>query len=415
MILLSYLPEMGVFLLLNLFATQMPQYGKFMLVGAFAVVGLLVLRYSRVFLDALLRWWWLLAMPILCVASALWSDQPSISARYASQFLFTCVVGVALARMLKPDRYVVVVLISLFFFCLLCLVNGRVGPSVTGPVLIGLTGSKNQMAYIAQTLLMAGIAVLLMRDIARPIRWLAMAALPLGIFLVAGTNSATALLMAVGGSGLLMALWFAQRMTAGGRIGLVVFALLVLAPITALTPEITEIVNEFLYDTLDKDPTLTGRTLLWERADALIAQRPLFGFGYQSIWLGDSTETIALKRLTGVEDGRLFHFHHQFRQIAVDTGLLGVFAFVAALVVVAGAYLRRVFVAPDVGTSFFFVMFALIVSRAFTDLIVGPFALYTLFFFASGVYAFWRPEDAAQQRALLAPIWTPGRPLPARA
>lgn len=411
MILLSYLPEIATFLLLNFFATQMPEIGKFIILGGFAVTGLLMLRYSRVFVDVLLRWWWLLALPILSVASAMWSDEPAISARYASQFLYTCFVGVVLARMLKPDRYIVVLLVALFVFCLLSIASGRMGSSATGLVLIGLTGAKNQMAYIAQLLLMSAIAVLAMRNVARPIRWLAMAALPLGLILVIGTNSATALLMAVFGSALLLALWFAQHLTSGGRIGLVVFAILVITPLTALTPEITAIVDEFLYDTLDKDPTLTGRTLLWERADMLIAQRPLLGFGYQSIWLGDSTETIALKRLTGIEDGRLFHFHHQFRQIAVDTGFLGAFAFLAALIAIGWAYLRRIFVAPDISTSFFFVLFALLVARTFTDVIVVPFGLHTLFFFASGVYAFWKPEHAAQQRVLLEPIWTPRRPL----
>lgn len=411
MIFLTYLREIGISLLLIFFATQMPEFGKFLLLGAFAVIGLLILRYSRVFVDALLRWWWLLAMPALCVASAFWSDQPIISARYALQFLFTCIVGVALARMLKPDRYIVVILVALFVFCVLSILSGRQGASATGPVLIGLTGAKNQMAYIAQMLMLAAIAVLLMRDVARPVRWLAVVALPLSIALVVGTNATTAVLMAVAGSGLLIVLWLLQRLTPGGRIGVVAFALLVLVPISALTPEITEIVNEFLYDTLDKDPTLTGRTHLWERADALIAQRPLFGFGYQAIWLGDSTETIALKRLTGIEDGRLFHFHHQLRQIAVDTGLLGAGAFVAALVVVTGAYLRRAFLAPDVATSFFFVTFILMVLRSFTDVVVVPFGLHTLFFFACGVYAFWRPEHAAQQRVLLEPLWAPRRPL----
>jgi exopolysaccharide production protein ExoQ len=218
--------------------------------------------------------------------------------------------------------------------------------------------------------------------------------LPVGGYILLGVNSATALLMGVGGAVVLAGLWFSERMAPGGRLATLLGMFVILAPLALLIPEALQAWDYFLYDTLDKDPTLTGRTFLWARADDLIAQRPLLGYGYQSIWMGDSTETIALQRMTGISDGRTFHFHHQFRQVAVDTGLVGLAAFVGALIAVGVSGMRQLLLRPTVPTSFFYIIFMLMVARAFTDVIIAPLNVHTVIFFAACTYAFWRPEEA---------------------
>ncbi|MCO5059601.1 MAG: hypothetical protein M9905_17315, partial [Rhizobiaceae bacterium] len=145
--------------------------------------------------------------------------------------------------------------------------------------------------------------------------------------------------------------------------------------------------------------------------DALIAERPLLGYGYQAIWMGDSSETIGLKRLMGVEDGRQFHFHHAFRIVAVDTGMVGLAAFVVMLLLVGFAGLKQLLLRPRVETSFFFLIFALMVARAFTDAIIGPFSMHTLLFFAACVYAFWGMQPAEEAAPEQAPeAWRARRP-----
>jgi hypothetical protein len=104
-----------------------------------------------------------------------------------------------------------------------------------------------------------------------------------------------------------------------------------------------------------------------------------------------------LKRLTGIADGRTFNFHHTFRQVGVDTGLIGMAIFITTLVVVGLRGFWQLLVNPTPATSFFYAIFLLLVSRAFTDVIIGPFSIHTILLYACGVYAFWRPEMAAQQ------------------
>lgn len=394
MALLLFLPEIAAFLLLIMAATQLPQVGPLLVLAQLGIIAVLIVLRAPVALQAALRWWPLLLVPMLAAMSTLWSDAPMTSLRYGAQYLLTAFVGVFLALLLSPRRFLTVFLLAFFVFCLMCILYGRQGVSAEGLVLIGLTGSKNQMGYAAQLLILAAIAVLVMRDMAAWLRWVAVLALPVGVYILLGVASATALLMAVGGCAALLILWAVQRLPPGGRLAGIVAAVLIIAPLSLLIPEALAAWDNFLFNTLDKDTTLTGRTILWARADDLIARRPLLGYGYQAIWMGDSTETIALKRMFSVGDGRTFHFHHQFRQVAVDTGLIGLFAFCGALVAVAFNGLRQLLLHPSVPTSFFLIIFMLMTARAFTDLIIGPFNVHTIIFFAACTYAFWRPESA---------------------
>lgn len=388
MALIKFLPEISAFLIFIMISTQLPAVGPVLILAEIGLVGLLFLVRPMAFVEIITRWWALLLIPIIATASALWSDAPMTSLRYGAQFVFTMFMGLLIARLLTPRRFLIVFACSVFVFCILCILNGRQGSSADGMVLIGLTGSKNQLGYEAQLLMMSALAMLLMGVRFIALRWLAVLSFPLALYLVLEVNSATALLMAIGGSVALFGLWLMQRFTPGGRLATLIGAVIVLSPITLVIPEIIEAMNHFLFDTLDKDPTLTGRVFLWAAADDLAERRPLFGYGYQAIWIGDSSESIGLRRLAGVSDGRTFHFHDQFRQIRVDTGLVGLTVFVGILAAVGFALLRRILVKPDVPTAFFFVLYLLMVARAFTDIVMGPFSIHTILFAAMSAYAF---------------------------
>jgi len=403
MALIAYLPEIAAFLIFIMISTQVAEVGPFLILGEIGLVGLLFVVRPMAFAEILTRWWPLLLTPIIATASAIWSDAPDTSLRYGAQFIFTMFMGVLIARLLTPRRFLIVFASSVFVFCILCILDGRQGSSAEGPVLIGLTGSKNQMGYEAQLLMMSALAMMLMGVRFIVLRWIAVLSFPLSIYIVLEVNSATALLMAVGGSAALIGLWLMQRFTPGGRLATIIGALIVLAPISLVIPEIVDWMNRFLFDTLNKDPTLTGRVFLWAAADDLADRRPLLGYGYQAIWIGDSSESIGLRRLAGISDGRTFHFHDQFRQIRVDTGWVGLIVFVGVLAAMGFALLRRILLRPDVPTAFFLVLYLLMVLRAFTDIIIMPFSIHTILFAAMAVYAFAPTTNAAPAAAPPAP------------
>ena len=397
MLFLAFLPEISSFFLFLAATTQRFGIGTMLVIVQLLLAGMLFLARPAAFIETALRWWPLLLVPILCAVSALWSTAPAESFRYGLQLLFSSFLGVHLARLMTPGRYVAVFLLAFFVFSILCIIDGRQGISADGMVLIGLTGSKNQIGLVGVFLLLSAMATFFMGGISILMRWVALLAVPLAGFLLWNCHSATALLMAAGGVLVLFVMWFAQRLPPNGRLAAIVGGLLVLAPLAALTPEASEAVDHFVFDTLNKDPTLTGRTILWARADELIAQRPILGWGYQAIWMGDSFETIGLQRLTGITDGRAFHFHNQFRQTGVDTGFVGLIALVSAMLVTLFAGFRQALLTPHPATSFFYVVFVLMIVRSFTDTIIQPFSIHTMLLFASCVYAFWRPSLAPSE------------------
>ena len=101
---------------------------------------------------------------------------------------------------------------------------------------------------------------------------------------------------------------------------------------------------------------------------------------------------------------RPFPLPPHFRLLPLHPALLRLIPFVAAIIVPGLNTIRQVLLLPTVEPSFFFVVFALMVTRAFTDQIIGPFNMHTLLFFAASVYAFWRPERAVQTNAA-PPVW----------
>lgn len=389
--------DVVLFLSLILLSTQQMTFQPVLVMVLLGLFAVLAASNLKAFGLTLLRWWPLLLTPLVALASAMWSDVPALSARYAAQLCFTCLLGVHLARLMTPQRFLNALFVSTFVFCIMCLVYGRQGYSTEGAVLIGLTGSKNQMGFISQLLVIAAIAVLLQKDTPRQLRLAALLSLPLGLFLLIQAKATGAILLAIVGVMIFVGFWMLQRLNPGGRAALIIGTLMVLAPLAALTPELNEGLNYVLTDTLGKDTTLTGRTYLWERADELSAQRPLLGYGYQAIWIGDSADTIGLLRWAGLQDGRMFSFHNTFVQLRVDIGWIGLGIFLVTLAAVLFAWVRQVLMRPSMALMFFFTLFALYLARSFAEVIITPISSYTALFFACCVFAFRQPAQLQQR------------------
>jgi exopolysaccharide production protein ExoQ len=388
MIFVAYLPEIVAFLQFVMMSVQETPFGPILVACQLALFGMLALARPQDLLQTVIRWWPLMLLQLLALTSSFWSSVPDMTARYAAQALYTTLSALFLARLLGARRFLIILTTSAFTFCVLSLFYGRQGTSFHNMVLIGLTGSKNQMAFEALMLLMAAISTLMLSNLSKLIRWIALLSVPFAAFLLLTTESSTALVLGLVGSLAIIACRFAERMSPSGRIGMVLMFAAVLTPMTLLLPEINASVDHFMFDTLNKDPTLTGRTQLWDRADDLIARKPFLGWGYQAIWMGDSEDTIALRRLTNVQDGRLFNFHQQWRQIGVDTGIVGILIY--ALTSIAGIFagFRQFLLRPSVPTSFFFISLTLLVARSFVEILMAPFSIHAIVYYAACLFAF---------------------------
>ena len=75
----------------------------------------------------------------------------------------------------------------------------------------------------------------------------------------------------------------------------------------------------------DKDPTLTGRTYLWERAGDFIADNPVLGKGFAAFWLQGIPDAEGLWEYAGIASRSGFNFHNSIIEILVHLGWLGLF------------------------------------------------------------------------------------------
>jgi exopolysaccharide production protein ExoQ len=370
-----------------------------------------------------MRWrslpgWLLPALPFLLLAlfaaaSALWSDVPGVSGRYGLQLVLTVVMGVMLGRALSLRELVLAVFIGLTIACLLGLATGRMGASDAGPVIIGLSGSKNQMGYIALFWLAASLCIA-GSSAYRPLARIAAAVMvvPAG-FLIVQVDSATALVSGVALTGLLAMLAVAAWLGRSGRIFALIAAGLLAVPAVLALPIIERQVTILQTDVLGKDERLTGRTLLWEEADRLIAQAPVIGHGYKAIWLGPTGKGLLARNKQ--RDGRAFHFHDTVREIMADLGTVGLVLFLVPIGLVAVRVAVLLIAAVDAPRAFAAASLFLILLRIRTELVIGPFMLDTVLLYASLAALAAMPLAAAPGQARPAPFARRQRLRPARA
>jgi exopolysaccharide production protein ExoQ len=322
----------------------------------------------------------LLLLALFAGASALWSDVPDTSLRYGVQLVATVTTGIALGRLLSLRQLVLAVLIGTSIACLAGIALGRTGSSEDGPVLIALAGSKNQMGYIALLWLGAALCVAASAAHRVPTRIAAALAVLPAVFLIVQGDSATALVSGVVLVGLLSLLAVAAFMGRGGRLFALLAAALLAIPALVALPEIERQVAIIQTDVLQKDARLTGRTLLWEDADVLIAQEPLIGHGYKAIWLGPKGKGLLARN--GQKDGRAFHFHDTFRELMVDLGMIGLALFLLPLAYASARAVVLLIAEVDAPRAFAVVTLFTIALRVRTELVVGPFMIDTVLLYA---------------------------------
>jgi O-antigen ligase len=80
-----------------------------------------------------------------------------------------------------------------------------------------------------------------------------------------------------------------------------------------------------------KDPTLSGRTLLWKAVVDAIKQRPVWGYGYSVFWPKPGPET--LKVAAAASMGEMpSHAHDGYLDLVLDLGVMGLLVFLYGLV-----------------------------------------------------------------------------------
>ena len=346
----------------------------------------LLVRRIQIVLSLCIRYWYLMALPIFCLLSAVWSQYPAISFRFGIQLTATVLIAIAMASTTSARAFSRA-LFGVFSLAMLTSILFGDVRSDTGAWL-GIYGSKNALAGEAATYVIVCTSQILDRTASNGHRVLAVLGLMIGAMLLLLAQSTGALIVVPPALFLLFSLLVIYRLSVVQRLVAMTFAVLLAAMMALLVTIYADALLDLLLETTGKDVTLTGRTDLWRIARELIAERPFFGIGYQAFWVKGYAPAEVLWYNFAIESRSGFNFHNTYLSNAVEIGVIGVFLQVVVLygaALATGLWALRTRLAE---ASLLFVLVAMIVMLSFVEVnVFFQFSLRTVIVIYAFVYA----------------------------
>jgi O-antigen ligase len=259
-----------------------------------------------------------------CFASCAWSNDPGITLRRASFLAFSTLIGMILGADFTVTELIRLLAVASLVHIVLCAGFFAVAPhllyspsDLTG--LKGLTTHKNIFGFLE------GVAVLAFLLVPFPkARFLRIPLTAVAFVLLLLSHSSGSLVSTVGALAVLPVLYL---FTIRGNYKLPL-ALVSSVGFVAVTLVIVQNI-EAIPALLSKDPTLTGRTQLWQLILVAIGHHPLLGYGFDSFWQGlqgDSLEIIS-------QVGWLVPTaHNGYLDLLLGTGIVGALLMLPSLV-----------------------------------------------------------------------------------
>jgi len=264
----------------------------------------------------------------LCYASKWWSIDPSVTSRRSLALAFTILFGLYLgARYRGRDLTQIVggtfaVLAIGSIAAALFYPTMGVHHDINAGAWRGLWHEKNQMAAQMTFGFVACCASAFIVPERRRL-WIVCAVLI--FFLILMSRSKTSLLASLLALGAMPVLSALKR---GGILG--VLFVWGAATLSLIGGAIFYLMPEAVFKALGKDPTLTGRTEIWESLLRLSEKRPWLGYGYKAFWGPDSIPNQIVKKETHWD---VPSAHNGWLDLLVQLGWLGVILFGTCLAV----------------------------------------------------------------------------------
>lgn len=298
-----------------------------------AAAGIVVLSRRRFDWSKVIRrnvWLWVLLGYMF--VSTFWSEITLIAMKRWTREIIAVIMALivtseadprlALGTLFRRTAYVLVPL-SLLLIRFYPVYGRRYGRYSGVEMWTGVTGQKNELGRLCMI-----SAFFLLLELYR--RWRSrtlktdrrlliadLSVISLSVYLLIGSHSATSLAtLLVGTAGFLALRWLQRR---GGKIShTVLFAgVLILMGFGVATPFLGGTNLSMFTSSLNRDPTLTGRTVIWASLMPAQSERPLFGYGMGSFW------TAARRNLYDIPTA-----HNGYLDILLDYGEVGLMLWV---------------------------------------------------------------------------------------
>ncbi len=351
----------------------------------------------------------------LALASTGWSMAPEVTLRAAAELLLTVAIASLATGFLRPRDFVSALAVSLLCGAVAAALFGRDGvDGMAGArVFLGIFASKNMMALFMSLLAIFALATLLDRRQPPVLRGLAAIGLLLGLPLLLLAHSAGATLTTAASLAVLLAMGGFARLAPRARLATlalgaaIVLPGIVLVSLLALNGTLGEELAAFVVSGLGKDPTLTGRTVLWQIALDEVAHRPLLGTGYYAFWQHGNLLAEAIWRSFSIESRTGFHFHNTVLEFAVELGWPGVAALLATLLLAIVRAVRLALADRTMASAALVAALFCLTARMAGEVDTPyPFAIGTFLMFAVAAYG----ADYARRAEGAVAMWRAAQP-----
>lgn len=332
--------------------------------------------------------WPLMLLPIWWIVSTSWSPEPALAFRSGLQALLTMLICVFLGSRLTRRQLLLIALAAMTIVAIRSLPE-TLSALARNDAAKGIFVHKNPFGSAMTIYCISALGILLGRDWPRLIRMFAVGSICVAVVLVIATKSATALLVTI----LLTSLVIAGLVYLGRRqiltplrlalVGLTLSVGSIGGAVAINTVEENPI--DAVLDALGKDRSLTGRTGLWDIAKREIAERPVIGTGAKGYWRYDDSALIRQIYIDYYKQrGNVFHFHNSWLNIAVEFGLVGAamaaFALAWAMIIALSRAVRQ---GGAEDWAFFAIGIALFIRSMVEAELFGPFIMLNMMFFTS--------------------------------
>lgn len=244
----------------------------------------------------------ILFLPVLGFASIMWSQNPSHSLVDAANLTLTTIFAVYLYVRYPAERLVsmmgIAAAVALLLSTLAVIAVPAIGiDAFQQNAWRGIFGQRNNCAAVCVLFLAVGLHWR-PRDIVETT--LRASVLLLSALFIVMSGSRTGWILAVLTLVLTVGVRMAARMRSLDRILFAMIAgTVVLVTAFFVASNFTQ-----LLALLDKDPTLTQRTVIWAEVLPSIAKHPWLGYGYSSFWAGLKGESMQTVLTTGWMEGQ---------------------------------------------------------------------------------------------------------------
>lgn len=305
-----------------------------------ALILYLVSTRARAILALCKRSKLLLLLPAAAFLSAFWSQNPSHTLVDAVTLALVTLFAIYLYLRYPGSRLVSFLAFVACIALLLCALAVVAFPTVGIDAFQqgawrGIFGQRNNCAEVCTLFLAVGLHT--------PVRGLAEqiirgSVIFLSLVFIVMSGSRTGWLLAVLALVLIYGLRLIVRIRSLDRI-VVLMAIAVPTMVLGFL-----IANNFtqLLAALDKDPTLTQRTIIWQQVLPSIAKHPLAGYGYSAFWTGLNGESMQTVLVTGWMEGQA---QDGYLDVLLQLGLAGliplIWLFVRAFAQAAGIIERK--------------------------------------------------------------------------